>query len=401
MIKTILKHETKLRAAAKEQKAKIRAVVIKKKQELEALSIPELGKLCNEKGLKGLKSKPERVQRLLVQWQEDDGVDQALGKIAEGARKEELSSMDIAKLRALCKKQGVDPLVKEIMVERISKQENAAGHYARPTVKEPEKEKTGREEKTDMVEALLESEATRKKEKDQRSKQEGVLMSKRKELKAMSVDDLKKRLTKKGLETTGKRDDMIETLFIALVQEDAAAARKAELQAKSGEELKQLVLLQGLETGGKEQMVKTMLAFEAKCREDLKAFESKVDELAAKKEPELAAKSISQLKELCASKGLPVKGEKEERIKNLIDEAKKEREFDRLVSANVRTKRKEELMSIDKAALLKQCETTGVDPFVKDIMVERIMSAESEAGEAIAATDAEQPAAKRARPSKK
>merc|ERR1712232_1113830 len=72
MIKSLLKHEAKVRAAAREQKAKIRAVVVKKKQELEALSVPELGKLCSDAGLKGLKG-PERVQRLLVHWQENDG----------------------------------------------------------------------------------------------------------------------------------------------------------------------------------------------------------------------------------------------------------------------------------------------------------------------------------------
>merc|ERR1712070_179233 len=78
MIKSLLKHEAKVRAAAKEQKAKIRDVVVKKKQELEALSPTELGRLCNDAGLKGLKSKPERVQRLLVHWQENEGVDRAL-----------------------------------------------------------------------------------------------------------------------------------------------------------------------------------------------------------------------------------------------------------------------------------------------------------------------------------
>merc|ERR1711959_381993 len=53
MIKSLLKHEAKVRAAAREQKAKIRVIVIEKKQELENLSTPELNKLCNDKGLKG------------------------------------------------------------------------------------------------------------------------------------------------------------------------------------------------------------------------------------------------------------------------------------------------------------------------------------------------------------
>jgi len=398
MIKTLLKHEAKVRAAAKEQKAKIRSVVVKKKQELEALSPTELGKLCNDAGLKGLKSKPERVQRLLVQWQEDDGVDRALTKIAEDERKNELGAMDSTKLRKFCGKLGVDPFVKEIMVERISKDENQRGLYARPTIKQT-REEAQKEKKGDMIDELLANEAERKKERLFRNKQEEVLTKKRKELKAMSIDELKKRIAKKGLESSGKRDDMIEALFIASVQEDKAVERKAELQKKSQPELKELLVLNGLEAGSKEQMVKAMLAHEAKIREELRSFEAKVDEAAANKQKQLEGKSNTQLKEMCTSKGLPVKGEKNERIEHLVEEAKKEREFDSLVSSGNRNKRKDELMAMDKAAVLKLCEANGVDPFVKDIMIERILSHESEAG-AIAMGDAE-PAAKKARTSKK
>merc|ERR1711981_1305913 len=104
---------------------------------------------------------------------------------------------------------------------------------------------------------------------------------KRKELKAMSVEELKKRLAKKGLEAGAKRDDMIDALFIAGVQEDALAARKTELQGKSTQDLKDLLAMNGLETtGGKDQMVKTMLAHEAKTRDALKVFDEKVDKLA-------------------------------------------------------------------------------------------------------------------------
>jgi hypothetical protein len=371
----------------------------KKKQELEALSIAELGKLCNDKGLKGLKSKPERVQRLLVQWQEEDGVDKALNEIAQDLKQKELADMDNTKLRKFCNKLGVDPFVKEIMVERISKHENMLGRYSRPAIKQ--EEQAPKEEKVDMVDALLANEAQRKKEREVQVKQEEALLQKRKEVKALSVEDLKKRLVKKGLEASGKREDMIEVLFIAGVQEDAVIARKSELQAKSTQDLKELLLRNGLESGSKEQMVKVMLAHEAKCREELKAFETNVGVEAKKLADQLQSKSNAHLKELCESKGLLVKGDKEERIERILEEAKRAREFDKVVSFNLRNKRKEELMSTDKVAVLKLCEETAVDPFVKDVMIERIMAHESEAGEAIAATDADQPAAKKTRTSKK
>merc|ERR1712059_190380 len=112
----------------------IRAVVVQKKQELESQSLPQLSKLRDNIGIKGLRSKEERVQRLLVHWQEQDGVDKALAQIAQDERQKELDALDNAKLQKLCTKVGVDPFVKEIMVERISKQEYATGCYARPSL---------------------------------------------------------------------------------------------------------------------------------------------------------------------------------------------------------------------------------------------------------------------------
>jgi len=393
MIKTLLKHEAKTRAAAREQKAKIRAVVVEKKQELESLSTSELSKRCDSAGIKA-RSKEERVQRLLVQWQENEGVDKALAKIAEDARKQDLESMEDSKLEKLCSKMGVDPYVMEIMVERISKKENDAALYSRP--KAPQEDAAKEESKGDMVEALLANEAQRKKEKELRSQQEDALAQKRKELKSLSIDDLKKRLAKKKLEAAGKKEDMIEVLFIAMVQEDAANARKADLKSKSQQELKEILSRNGLETGSKEQMITTLLAHEAKCREDLKAFDMKVDEMAEKQKEELEGKNNAALKEMCVKKGLAVGGDKEERIERLVEEAKKEGGFDQVVSMDIRNKRKQELMAMEKTAVVKLCEKNEVNPVVRDIMVERIMMRESEGETAIAMADAE-PAAKRRR----
>merc|ERR1712178_263463 len=123
----------------------------------------------------------------------NDGVDQALAKIAQEERKSELSVLDTAKLRKLCNKLGVDPFVKEVMVERISKDENQRGLYARPAIKQTAAD-APQEKKGDMIDELLANEAERKKERDVRSKKEEALSKRRKELKSMSVDELKKRI---------------------------------------------------------------------------------------------------------------------------------------------------------------------------------------------------------------
>jgi len=216
MIKALLKHEAKVRVVARDQKSRIRTVVVSKKQELEGHSTADLGKLCDTAGIKGLKSKEERVQRLLVHWQENDGVDKALNQMAEGDRTRELQAMDNTQLQKLCSKMGVDPFVTEIMVDRISKKEKEMGCYSRPAL--PQDEAPQAQQNGDMVEALLANEAQRKKENELKSQQMEKLTQKRKELKSMSIEDLKKRLTKKGLESSGKKEDLIEALFLVCEQ---------------------------------------------------------------------------------------------------------------------------------------------------------------------------------------
>merc|ERR1712086_290644 len=398
MIKALLKHEAKVRVAARDQKAKIRGVVVKKKQELEGSSTSELSKLCDAAGIKGLRSKEERVQRLLVRWQENDGVDKALSQIAEEERTQELSAMDVNQLQKLCNKMGVDPFVTEIMVDRITKKENEMGCYSRPAL--PQDEAPQAQQSLDMVEALLANEAQRKKENELKSQQMDKLAEKRKELKSMSIEDLKKRLTKKGLESNGKKEELVEALFLVAVQEDAAKARESELKSKPLQELKELLSRHGLETGSKDQMVKALLAHEAKCRENLKAFEAKVDEAVDQKKAELDGKTNAALKEMCESKGLPVGGGKDDRIERLAEVAHKDGDLDKIVSMNIRVKRKQELMSMDKSGVVTLCEKTGVDPALKNVMVERILSLESEVGPALAMTNAAEPAAKKSRRTK-
>lgn len=217
----------------------------------------------------------------------------------------------------------------------------------------------------------------------------------------MSIEDLKKRLKKKGLDSDGKKEDLIEALFHVAMQEDAATARQSELKSKSLQELKELLSRYGLQTGSKEQMIKTLLAHEETCREKLKVFEGKIGEAVEQKKVELDTKSNAALKDMCASSGLAVGGGKDDRIERLLEEAQKDGGLDQVVSVNMRNKRKQELMSMDKSTVVALCEKTGVDPALKDVMVERVISQEGEGGPAVALPNAEMPASKKVRLSKK
>merc|ERR1719510_2118003 len=179
MVEALAAHEAALRERERAHQASIREVVVKKKEELEALPLPELRDLCTAAGTKGILTKQARVELLMKQWQEDDGVDKALEKKARDAREQQLFSMDKAALRELCAKRGVDPFVQEVIVDRIVRHEKAAGRFAKPSpdgdVDEENAQATAKSGKAgDMVEALLANEANRKKEREQKKQEEEV-----------------------------------------------------------------------------------------------------------------------------------------------------------------------------------------------------------------------------------
>merc|ERR1711953_1376782 len=257
-----------------------------------------------------------------------------------------------------------------------------------------EESSTGKQ--VDMVDALLANEAKRKKAKTKEMGMEEKIANKRKDLKALSIDDLKSALEEKGMEPCGKKDEMIDALSTAFRREQEVALRKADLKAMATEELKALVAKKALASGsGKDAMVRSILEHEAKCRADLDVFNTKAAEVLEKKRLEFDAKSNVKLKDMCASKALAVGGSKEQLVQRLLEDAQEAGEIDKVVSVITRDARKEELMALDKPSVLKLCEAAGADPLVKDIIVERIIARESEGG------DDAVPAAKRARKSQK
>merc|ERR1719262_562708 len=106
MIEAVVAQEAKTRAEAREHERKVRAAVVNKRDELEALPAPELKELCVAKGIAGVLAKPARVEQLLNLWLEDGGVDKALGKKAREAREAEFVAMDKATLQKFCAQAG-------------------------------------------------------------------------------------------------------------------------------------------------------------------------------------------------------------------------------------------------------------------------------------------------------
>lgn len=119
MIESIIQLEAKSRANIRKHKANARDVVGKKREELAGMTNNQLKDLLQAYALQTGGSKPERVERLLVTWQEQGEIEKVLAGLAFKARKVELNAMDKVALYDLCVKKGVDALSKEVIVERL------------------------------------------------------------------------------------------------------------------------------------------------------------------------------------------------------------------------------------------------------------------------------------------
>jgi len=227
----------------------------------------------------------------------------------------------------------------------------------------------------------LADEANRKKELERKKTEEEAAANKRKQLKGMSIDELKKQLTARGREASGKKDELVEALFEVVRQEEAAAAKRASLRAMSPDELKQLLASRGLEASGKKDaMVGALLAHQARKHEELQKYEERAEEVLGKRREELNAMSGVELKELCASKGLKVGASKEERLERLVQSAREGGELEKSIAALCREARRSELLTKERAELLELSESLGVEPLVKEVLVERILAHEDSCG---------------------
>merc|ERR1711972_631962 len=326
---------------------------------------------CSNKGLTGILSKQARVEGLLKQWQEDGGIDKALVKMAQDAREAELKAMDVETLQKLCVEVGINPFVKEVMIDRIVRCELDAGQFAPPTMPQEEEQEDAQKQKGSLVDVLLAKEAKRKADEELKLKQEAAA-NKLKEFKAMTVDDLKKAIAGAGQnEPAGNKNDLIKVLFNLHLQEVRDAEKKSKLQSMDLDHLQKLVSSQGLQVENKKnKMIEALLANEVRLREAVAAHETKKLEVLTKKKEEFEQLTGNQLIELCAGKGVASSGNKESRIERLLEEAKTSGEADRLVALISRDARIVELNSADTNALNKLCKDLGADPLIKDVMVE-------------------------------
>merc|ERR1712187_500030 len=103
------------------------------------------------------------------------------------------------------------------------------------------------------------------------------------------------------------------------------------------------------------------------------AKEAKIREVMDKMKKERSSMSAQELKDALLRKGLKTGGTKTEMIKRLIERAREEGEVDRTIAFLAREAKREELLSMQKDALIELCNKSGVDPIAKEVMVDRLL----------------------------
>merc|ERR1740129_1818125 len=257
------------------------------------------------------------------------------------------------------------------MAQRIVMREAEQGFFSRPRLENEVDENAQARSKAkkpmNMVESLLVEEANRKKDKE-------AAAHKRKELRSMSVEELKKQLTEKGNDAIGKKEGLVEALFEVGQQE-------SKLKSLSLDELKQRVLSSGLETSNNAKaMVVSLMKHEANQREKCKAYDVKVIEALGKKKEALEEMTAVELKELCASRSLKLGVGKQDREETLLEDARTNGEVDKLVASAAQEAKKKDLLTMELSAVLEVCEKIGVDPMVKEVAIEQLLAYENEHG---------------------
>merc|ERR1712194_991137 len=191
-------------------------------------------------------------------------------------------------------------------------------------------------------------------------------------------------LKQKGFESSGKKEEMIELLYRATAEEAAMTSRKNELKATEKDDLMKTLKDRGLETSAsKDKMVTAVLAYEANISQELKHYKVKVIEASKVKAESLSKKAGAVLKDMCTAKNVAVGGSNEDKITRLVEVAQGDGEIDELVSKMSREARIKVLQGTDKLDLVKLATAMGVDCLVKEVMVERILSHESEKEEPV------------------
>lgn len=162
-----------------------------------------------------------------------------------------------------------------------------------------------------------------------------------------------------------------------IAEQNLEAKRRKELKSIKLTTLKIMVQRKGLDVGTKEKMIESIIALEAKSRENIRKHKGNVRSVIEKKREEFASKTNNQLKELLQAYALSTSGTKPERVQRLLATWKEQGEIEKVLAGMAFQARKVELNAMDKVQLFELCRKKGVDALSKEVLVERLLVHES------------------------
>merc|ERR1719221_2345096 len=138
-------------------------------------------------------------------------------------------------------------------------------------------------------------------------------------------------------------------------------------------------------------MIEAVVAFEAQERTAARVQQAKLRAVVEDKKNELEAMPIAELKQLSVTVGIKGNVTKQARVEQIMKSWLDDDGVNKALAKIAADERREELTAMDKSALRCLCENATVDPYVKQIMVERLVWHEDALGKLARPSIAEEP----------
>merc|ERR1719469_609678 len=163
-------------------------------------------------------------------------------------------------------------------------------------------------------------------------------------------------------------------------EQQLIAARRKELKAMAVGDLKQLVESKGLEATKKDDMVEAMVKLEAQAREEQRKKAELLRDIVVQKKAELDGMLLPVLKEKCVELGIKGTLTKEARVEALLKQWQADDGVDKAILKHARDTRLGELKGLGAAGLKQLCDRAGIDAYVTEVIVDRIIRVEQAKG---------------------
>jgi hypothetical protein len=156
-----------------------------------------------------------------------------------------------------------------------------------------------------------------------------------------------------------------------------AVQRRRELNTMKLSTIRDIVTRRGLPVGSKDKMIEAIIVFEAERQKSIRKHKDNAQDVLAKRRQELSKMTKQELNDLLKSYALQTGGTKPACIERLLATLQEQREIQKALTRMAMESRRAKLMAMDEQHLYQLCMQKGVDPFSKDVLMDRLLVQES------------------------